>query len=107
MYHRRCSIKAGMISAWRCSTSSVSRRPTAGSQGMMNWGASRGSATVCASGRALGAGGALPHDDARPGDVVTRVSRARATPKSTMAIGDGVAESTQPKCLEAVDGARW
>ena len=58
-------------------------------------------------GRALCARGALHHHDARPGGAVARVPRAWTAPEGPVAIGDGVAASTPPACMEAVDGARW
>ena len=42
---RRCAIKRGRSSAWRCSTRGGSRYRTAGSPAMMNWVATRGFAT--------------------------------------------------------------
>jgi SRSO17 transposase len=56
--------------------------------------------------RTLCAGGALHHDDARPGGAVACVSRAWTAAESPLAIGKRVAPLTRPGRVDAVDGAR-
>ncbi len=56
--------------------------------------------------RAVCAGGALHHHDARPGGPVAHVRRAWPSPQGPVAIGGAVAPRPRYGCVDALDGAR-